>query len=552
MMNDQNQLGTQPRYKNKELKFGEDSRDKILEGVNLIANAVKATLGPRGRNVVIEQSTTAGLMQNYVGLMPRITKDGVSVAKEINVDDKFQNLGVQIVKEIANRQNEQAGDGTTTATVLAQAIANRAAKLVKEGENPVVLKRQIDEAVKTVVKYIDSQAAQVDDLESLCAIATISANGDVEVGDIVSKAVNEVGPDGIVTVETAPITEMTLDVVQGMEFPAGFATPYFINEPEKGIADFKNAWVLFYDGKINDIKEIVGVMQLAHSQEKPLVIVCDEMMDEVMSTLAYNKINNGFQIAVLKVPEYLPMRNEMIEDLAITTGGTVISSDSGLSLGSVDEQHFGKCDRVRISKDISEFIGGDADDEKLENRANVLKSQHNDMQKHDKMYDLMKSRLAKLSGGIAVIRVGGTSEIDIGERKDRIEDAINATKAAVEQGVVVGGGTVLLRASDYVSRNMSPLEAGHSLIVDAIQSPFYTIMDNAGIERDKAMSLGLEVLKDETSGYNVDTDQMVNLLVEGVIDPAKVVKNAITDAANVVGLLITTEVSIVAKESESL
>jgi len=544
-----NRQDLQTSHKNKELKFGAESRTKLLEGIDLIANAVKATLGPRGRNVVIEQARTVGLMQTQIGLMPRITKDGVSVAKEINVEDKFQNLGVQIIKEVAMRQNEQAGDGTTTATVLAQTIATKAVEAISEGKNPVTIKKEIDIAVKQVTDFITSKAREVVDFEDLKSIATISANGDKEVGDIVSRAVQEVGSDGVVTVEPAPQTEMTMDVVEGMEFPAGFATPHFITHPDKGIADYKDCWVLFTDSKINDIKEIVGIMQLAHTQEKTLVIVCSDMAEDVLSTLVYNKVQNGFKVLVLKVPEYVPSRSDFIEDLAVITGGTVISATSGLSLGSVTEKHFGKCTRVRANSDITEFIDGEADKTTLEERITQVKSKVDSMDKADKSYELTKHRLAKLNGGIAVIRVGGSSEIDMGERKDRIEDAINATKAAVEQGVVTGGGTALLRASDYLSRNL-PATDGSDIVVAALQSPFYTILSNAGIEGEAATSIMLRTLKEDNEGYDVDKEEFCDFFTQGIIDPAKVVKNAVIDAANVVGLLVTTEVSIVNKEEE--
>jgi chaperonin GroEL len=533
--------------KNKELKFGSESREEIMKGVDLIANAVKATLGPRGRNVVIEQSKTTGLMQNYVGLMPRITKDGVSVAKEINVDDKFQNLGVQIVKEVATRQNEMAGDGTTTATVLAQAIARDAMQCINNGINPVTLKREMDETVKEAIEYISLNAIDVKDTESLKNIATISANGDTEVGNIVSKAVEEVGPHGIISVEPAPLDEMTLDIVEGMEFPAGFASNHFITHPDKGIADLTDCNILFYDAKINDIKEILPVVNLCHEAGKALIVICPDIASDVLSTLVLNKVRNGLKIAVLKLPDFLPSRADMMEDLAIVTGGIVINAESGLGIGSVTQEHLGYCKRVRVGQELSEFIDGDKDAEKLETRIAHLKSLVEETKKTDSKYTLLEGRLAKLSGGIAVIRVGGSSEIDIGERKDRIEDAINATKAAVEEGIVAGGGTMLLRVSEYLSRN-SGTSKGADLIIKALQSPFYTILANAGVDEEEAKSIMLQVLKTKDEGFDVDKNEFCNLIKQGVIDPAKVVKNALKDAANVVGLLITTEVSIVNTE----
>lgn len=536
------------RNKNKDLRFGAESRKELLKGIDIIANAVKATLGPRGRNVVIEQTRTVGLMQTLVGRMPRITKDGVSVAREINVEDRFQNLGVQIIKEVATRQNEQAGDGTTTATVLAQSIAHEAMSCVDAGSNPVTLKREIDDAVKEAIDFITLQAKDVRDSESLKSIATISANGDKEVGDIVSKAVEEVGPDGIITVEAAPLTKMTLDIVEGMEFPAGFATPHFITDTEKGIVDYKDCWALFYNGKINDIKELVGILEKAHQAEKSLVIVCHEMADDVMATLVFNKMKNGFKVVVLKLPEYLPMRSEFMEDLAIITGGTVVSVDSGMTLTQVKEEHFGKCSRVRINAELSEFIDGSANQESLDARVSGVRTKLESTPKEDRSYDLLKSRLAKLTGGIAIIRVGGSSEIDINERKDRIEDAINATKAAVEEGIVPGGGTMLLRASSHLFINTGLSSQGRDIIIKALQSPFYTILENAGIEGEEAKHIMLNVLKTKTEGFDVDKNIFCDLIKKGIIDPAKVVKNALKDAAGVVGLLITTEVAIVNKE----
>jgi chaperonin GroEL len=534
-------------HKIKLLKYGEDSRDKILEGINIVADAVKATLGPRGRNVVIEQAASIGLMQTQIGLMPRITKDGVSVAREINVEDKFQNLGVQIIKEVATRQNDQAGDGTTTATVLAQAIAQEAVSRVKDGYNPVLLKREIDQAVKEAISYVEGISIPVNDPSFLKNIATISANGDTTVGDIVSQAVEAVGPDGIISVEPAPIADVSLEVVAGMEFPAGYTTPHFITNPEKGIVDYNDCWLLMYDGKINDIKQLTSIMEKAHSAEKALIIICLAMTDEVLSVLVYNKVKNGFKTTVLTLPEYLPHRLDFLQDLAIVTGGTVISAESGLSLGVVNEGHFGKCTRVRVNKELSEFIGGEANEVEQQNRISQIKSRIEGMVKTDSEYQILKGRLAKLSGGIAVIRVGGSSEIDMGERKDRIDDAVNATKAAVEQGVVAGGGTALLRASDYLERNRLEANEGTFLLINALQSPFRTILSNAGISKEEIDGLALEVLASSNAGFNVDTNKMEDFLVSGVIDPAKVVKNALVDAANVVGLLITTEVSIVNK-----
>lgn len=536
--------------KNKELLFGNESRQKIMEGIDIIANAVKATLGPRGRNVVIEQSRVTGLMQSTVGLMPRITKDGVSVAREINVKDKFQNLGVQIVKEVATRQNEMAGDGTTTATVLAQAIARDALAQVDNGSNPVTLKREMDEAVKEAIEHITLQAKDVSDTESLKSIATISANGDVEVGGIVSEAVEKVGPHGIITVEAAPLDEMTLDIVEGMEFPAGYASNHFITHPEKGLVDLEDCLVLFYEAKVHDVKEILPVMNLCHEAGKSLAIICNDMAEDVLATLVLNKVRNGFKVVVLKLPEYLPARMDMMEDLAIVTGGVVVNAESGLGLGSVSEQHMGKCKRIRVGQHLSEFIDGAVDSEKLEERVENVKGRLKDLPKSDNSYKMLEARLAKLTGGIAVIRVGGSSEIDIGERKDRIEDAINATRAAVEEGVVAGGGTMLLRTSDYLHTNTVTGSKGRDIIIKALQAPFRTILENAGILESEIDGIALKTLPSKDEGFNVDTNKFGNLIKQGVIDPAKVVKNALKDASNVVGLLITTEVSIVNEEDK--
>lgn len=548
-MNQPTQLDSQ-QIKDKQLLFGDESREKLLTGIDLVADAVSATLGPRGRNVVIEQTRTAGIMQNTVGLMPRITKDGVSVAREINVSDKFENLGVQIIKEVASRQNDRAGDGTTTATVLAQSIAHQSIDAISKGTNPVILKRELDEATTEALKFLDFRAKDVSDIESLRSIATISANGDEEVGNIVSSAVEAVGLDGIISVEQAPTTEMTLDVVEGMEFPAGFASPHFITDTERGIADLRDCWVLFYDSKINDIKEVLGVITHAHESEKSLVIVCNDIADDVLATLVLNKMRNGLRIAVLKLPEFLPHRTEFMDDLAIVTGGTVIGTDSGISLGSVTDEHFGKCRRVRVNSELSEFIEGEVDKEALDAQVVNLKAKLDGIEKSDHAYPVLSGRLAKLSGGIAVIRVGGSSEIDIGERKDRIEDAINATRAAVEEGIVAGGGTSLLFAAENLSRNFSASE-GSDIIIHALKAPFATIMHNAGLDDGTVNSSIITVTNSEYGhGYNADTDEFMDLIAAGVIDPAKVVKNALKDAVGVVGLLITTEVSIVNEDEE--
>ena len=544
------QLTSQTSIKNKDVKFGEDSRVKLLEGIDLVADAVSATLGPEGRNVVIEQATTVGMMQTHVGLMPRITKDGVSVAKEINSEDKFVNLGVQIIKEIANKQNERAGDGTTTATVLARDIAHQAMGLITAGASPVALKRSIDEAVEQVIGYVRSVSTDVDDIESLRSIATISANGDEAVGDIVSQAVSEVGPDGIVTVEPAPQTDITLEVVEGLEFPAGMMTPHFINKPDKGIAELEDVWIFIYDAKISDIKDVASVITHAHNSNKALVLICPDVSEDVVSTFVFNKIQNGFKVAVLKVPEYLPFREDFLEDLAVSTGGTVINAESGISITEVNEDYFGKCRKVRINQELSEFIDGDYSPERLEAQITRVRNNLEGMDKADKLYDVTKGRLAKLSSGIAVIKVGGSSEIDIGERKDRIEDAINATKAAVAEGIVPGGGTTLLRASRALYGPEQSLTEGQTIISEAIKAPFGQILFNAGFSPEDITDLEGRTVATSDTGLNVRSMEYESFLKAGVIDPTKVVVNALTDAANVVGLLITTEVSIVNKESE--
>lgn len=540
----QDQTTSQPT-KLKELLFSEEARTKILKGMNIVADAVSATLGPMGRNVVIERSRNVGLMQNRQGLMPRITKDGVSVAREINLEDKFENLGAQIMKEVAVKQNDRAGDGTTTATVLASTLANNVFSAIDAAPDmsPVKIKKKFEEYLEWTLTELDALATPVDgNKDILEAVATISANGDEEVGSIVSEVVSEVGKDGIVAIEPSAQAGVKVNMVAGMEFPAGYAGYYqFINKPEKGLVEFKDAFIFMYDDKIMDIKEILPVMSTANNADKPLVIICKGMPDDIMSTIILNKIKNGFQVCVLKVPEYVPHRDMLLEDLAMTLGTTVITPHSGVSISSMTEDTLGYAKQVRISEKLSEFIDGRKDETRVYDTVSQLVTSLENMDSSSDEYEFTKGRLAKLTNSIALIQVGGSSQLDVGERADRIEDAVNACKAALEEGVFAGGGTVLLCLSGDFQEKY-----GQDVIANAfyymMRSPFETIIRNAGIF-DVENSF-------ENYGkvFNPMTETFVDPFESGILDPVKVTKNALKDAVALVGLVLTTDVAIVEKE----
>jgi chaperonin GroEL len=520
----------------KDVYFASDARDRMLRGVNTLANAVKVTLGPKGRNVIIEKSFGA----------PRSTKDGVSVAKEIELADRFENLGAQLIREVASKTNDKAGDGTTTATVLAQAIVTEGLKSVAAGMNPMDLKRGVDKAVAKVVEEIKRSSRKVTTNEEIAQVGTISANGDVEVGAMIAKAMAKVGNEGVITVEEAKTAETELDVVEGMQFDRGYLSPYFITNAEKMEADLEEPMILLFEKKLSSLQPLLPVLEAVVQSGRPLLIIAEDVEGEALATLVVNKLRGGLRVAAVKAPGFGDRRKAMLEDIAILTGGQLISEDLGIKLENVTLEMLGKAKKVTITKEDTTIVDGSGDKAGIEGRIAQIKKQIEDTTSdYDK--EKLQERLAKLAGGVAVVRVGGSTEVEVKEKKDRVDDALNATRAAVEEGIVPGGGVALLKASkilDGFKGDNDDQEAGVAIVRRALQAPIRQIAENAGVEGSIVVGKVLENAS-ATFGFNAQTEEYVDMVKAGVIDPAKVVRTALQDAASVAGLMITTEAAIV-------
>ena len=522
----------------KEVKFHTEAREKMLCGVDILANAVKVTLGPKGRNVVLDKSFGA----------PRITKDGVTVAKEIELEDKFENMGAQMVREVASKTNDLAGDGTTTATVLAQAIVKEGAKAVASGMNPMDLKRGIDKAVDAVVAELKSNARKVTQNNEIAQVGTISANGDAEIGRFLAEAMEKVGNEGVITVEEAKTAETELEVVEGMQFDRGYLSPYFITNQDKMRVELEEPYVLIHEKKLSNLQAMLPVLEAVVQSGKPLLIIAEDVEGEALATLVVNKLRGGLKVAAVKAPGFGDRRKAMLEDIAILTGGTAISEDLGIKLENVTLQMLGRAKKVVIEKENTTIVDGVGRKEEIQGRIAQIKAQ---IEETTSDYDREKlqERLAKLAGGVAVIRVGGSTEVEVKERKDRVDDALHATRAAVEEGVLPGGGVALLRAAkalDNVAVDNADQKTGVEIVRRAIETPVRQIAENAGAEG----SIIVGKLREKTEfgwGWNAQTNEFGDLYGQGVIDPAKVVRTALQDAASVAGLLVTTEAMVAEK-----
>jgi len=519
----------------KDVRFSSDARDKMLRGVDILANAVKVTLGPKGRNVILDKSFGA----------PRITKDGVTVAKEIELEDKFENMGAQMVREVASKTNDTAGDGTTTATILAAAIVREGAKLVAAGMNPMDLKRGVDLAVIEAVKDIAKRSKKIKDSAEVAQVGTISSNGDKSIGDMIAKAMQKVGNEGVITVEEAKSLETELDVVEGMQFDRGYLSPYFITNAEKMIAELEDAYILIHEKKLSSLQPMLPVLEAVVQTGKPLVIIAEDIEGEALATLVVNKLRGGLKVAAVKAPGFGDRRKAMLEDIAILTGGQMIAEDLGIKLENVTVAMLGKAKRIRIEKENTTIINGSGKKADIEGRVAQIKAQIEETTSdYDK--EKLQERLAKLAGGVAVIRVGGATEVEVKEKKDRVDDALNATRAAVEEGIVPGGGVALLRAKAAVAKLKSEnpdVQAGISIVLKALESPIRQIVENSGGEGSIVVGKITEN-KSQTYGFDAQTETYVDMLDAGIIDPSKVVRTALQDAASVAGLLITTEAMV--------
>jgi len=516
----------------KEVKFSADAREKLLRGVDILANAVKVTLGPKGRNVVIEKSFGA----------PRITKDGVSVAKEIELEDKFENLGAQLVREVASKTNDLAGDGTTTATVLAQAIVKEGAKAVAAGMNPMDLKRGIDLAVAVAIKDIQARAKKVSASSEVAQVGTISANGDASIGEMIAGAMQKVGNEGVITVEEAKTADTELDVVEGMQFDRGYLSPYFITNAEKMIADLEEPYLLIFEKKLSGLQPILPVLEAVVQSGRPLVIIAEDVEGEALATLVVNKLRGGLKVAAVKAPGFGDRRKAMLEDIAILTGGTVISEDLGIKLENVTLAQLGRAKKVIIEKEKTTIVDGVGEKADIEARVAQIKAQI-EATTSDYDREKLQERLAKLAGGVAVIRVGGSTEVEVKEKKDRVDDALNATRAAVEEGIVPGGGVALLRAKKAVealTSDNADIKAGIKIVLRALEAPIRQIAENSGVEGSIVVGKVLEA-NEANFGFNAQTEEYVDLVAAGVVDPAKVVRTALQDAASIAALIVTTE-----------
>ncbi|MBU6474326.1 MAG: chaperonin GroEL [Alphaproteobacteria bacterium] len=519
----------------KDVKFSADARQKMLKGVDILANAVKVTLGPKGRNVVISKSFGA----------PRITKDGVTVAKEIELEDNFENMGAQMVREVASKTNDLAGDGTTTATVLAQAIFREGVKSVAAGMNPMDLKRGIDKAVSAVVADIQGRAKKISKNDEIAQVGTISSNGDTEIGKYLAKAMEKVGNEGVITIEEAKSFDTELDVVEGMQFDRGYLSPYFITNADKMVCEMESPYILFFDKKLSNLQPMLPVLEAVVQTGKPLLIVAEDVEGEALATLVVNKLRGGLKVAAVKAPGFGDRRKAMMEDMAILTNGEVISEDLGIKLENVSLNQLGSAKKVRITKDDTTFIDGKGAKKDIEARIGQIRAQIAETTSdYDK--EKLEERLAKLSGGVAVIRVGGATEVEVKEKKDRVDDAYHATKAAVQEGIVAGGGTALLYAQaalDKIKAANNDEKVGIDIIRRAIEAPIRQIAYNAGVEGSIIVGKLLEQ-KNTNFGYDAQTGEYCDMVKSGIIDPVKVVRCALQDAASVAGLLITTEATI--------
>src|ERR1700726_2300260 len=519
----------------KEVKFGVDARDRMMRGVDILANAVKVTLGPKGRNVVLDKSFGA----------PRISKDGVTVAKEIELADKFENMGAQMVREVASKSSDFAGDGTTTATVLAQAIVKEGTKAVAAGMNPMDLKRGIDLAVEAVVADLQKNSKKVTSNEEIAQVGTISANGDAEIGRFLAEAMKKVGNEGVIKVEEAKSLETELEVVEGMQFDRGYISPYFVTNAEKMRVDMDDAYLLIYEKKLSGLQELLPLLEAVVQTSKPLVIIAEEVEGEALATLVVNKLRGGLKVAAVKAPGFGDRRKAMLQDIAILTGGQAISEDLGIKLENVTLAMLGRAKKVIIDKENTTIVNGAGKKVDIEARVSQIKAQ---IEETTSDYDREKlqERLAKLAGGVAVIRVGGATEIEVKEKKDRVEDALNATRAAVQEGIVPGGGVALLRAKKAVGRihnENSDVQAGINIVPKALEARVRQIAENAGVEGSIVVGKILED-KSETFGFDAQTEEYVDMVAKGIIDPAKVVRTALQDAASVAALLVTTEAMV--------
>jgi len=519
----------------KEVKFNTDARNKMLRGIDTLADAVKVTLGPKGRNVVLDKAFGA----------PRITKDGVTVAKEIELSDKFENMGAQMVREVASKTNDEAGDGTTTATLLAQAIVHEGCKAVAAGMNPMDLKRGIDKAVEAVVADLNSRSKRVKDEGEIAQVGTISANGDSDVGDMISAAMQKVGKEGVITVEEAKGLTTELEVVEGMQFDRGYLSPYFVTNPEKMICDMENPMILLHEAKLSTLQPLLPLLESVVQASRPLIIIAEDVEGEVLATLVVNKLRGGLKVAAVKAPGFGDRRKAMLEDIAILTGGQVVSEDLGIKLENVTMDMLGSAKKVTMTKEETTLVEGAGKKGEIQGRCNQIRAQ---VEETTSDYDSEKlqERLAKLAGGVAVIKVGGSTEIEVKEKRDRVEDAMNSTRAAVEEGIVAGGGAALIHATkalDKVKPANDDQRVGVDIIRKAMQAPVYQIAENAGVSGAVIAGKLMEA-KGANIGFNADTGVIEDLVKAGIIDPTKVVRTELQNASSVAGLLITTEAMV--------
>ncbi|VAV99914.1 Heat shock protein 60 family chaperone GroEL [hydrothermal vent metagenome] len=522
----------------KEVKFAADARESMLRGVDILANAVKVTLGPKGRNVVLDKSFGA----------PRSTKDGVTVAKEIELEDKFENMGAQMLREVASKTNDVAGDGTTTATILAQSIVREGTKAVAAGMNPMDLRRGVEMAVTTAVERLESRSKKIKSSDEVAQVGTISANGDADVGKMIAEAMQKVGNEGVITVEEAKGLDTELDVVEGMQFDRGYLSPYFITNADKMVTDLEDPYILLHEKKLSNLQAMLPILEAVVQSGKPLLIIAEDIEGEALATLVVNKLRGGLKVAAVKAPGFGDRRKAMLEDIAILTGGQVISEDLGIKLENVTIDMLGTAKRVSITKEETTIIDGAGSKKDIQGRVAQIKAQIEDTTS-DYDREKLQERLAKLAGGVAVIRVGGVTEVEVKERKDRVDDALNATRAAVEEGIVPGGGTALLRCTKAVANlesDNADIQAGIKIVLRALQAPIRQIVENAGVEGSIVVAKVLDHKKD-TFGFDAQEEVYVDLVEAGIIDPTKVVRTALQDAASVAGLLITTEAMVADK-----
>jgi chaperonin GroEL len=519
----------------KDVKFSIEAREKMLRGVDILANAVKVTLGPKGRNVVLDKSFGA----------PRITKDGVTVAKEIELEDKFENMGAQMVREVASKTNDISGDGTTTATVLAQSIVREGAKSVAAGMNPMDLKRGIDLAVEEAVSDLKRRSKKIKTSEEVAQVGTISANGEREIGDMIASAMQKVGNEGVITVEEAKTAETELEVVEGMQFDRGYLSPYFITNAEKMVTELEDPFILLHEKKLSNLQAMLPVLEAVVQSGKPLLIIAEDVEGEALATLVVNKLRGGLKVAAVKAPGFGDRRKAMLEDIAVLTGGQVISEDLGIKLENVTLQMLGRAKKVTIGKENTTVVDGAGKKKEIEGRIGQIKAQIEETTSdYDK--EKLQERLAKLAGGVAVIRVGGATEIEVKEKKDRVDDALNATRAAVEEGIVPGGGVALLRAKKAVEKlknENADVQAGINIVLRALEAPIRQIVENAGVEGSIVVGKLLES-KSENYGFDAQAEDYKDMVSAGIIDPTKVIRTALQHAASVAGLLVTTEAMI--------